>query len=343
MEEVTAKNQTEKVRRFEKGFMAIHLIHLGDKMGIMEVLNKNKEGSTVAELAAQLHLHEPGLHTWCRTAYHFEILNCDDQGRFTLQPFLDEILGDRNHFRNYLATIAMDVELIGKSMDEAAHFFRTGEVIKGYVDPEMSRMAYAMTKNIYLVFLFMILPKNESLKKLLDDGVRLLDIGCGDGSLIVQLAQSFPQSRFVGINPDRHGIETAFAVIDKLGLGNRVTVEHKGGEALADKDAFDLISMVVTLHEIMPKIRKTVMEKAYQALKPGGTLLILDFPFPATIEDFRNPIYDYGILDQFYEICIGTAHLNVDEQNDLILQVGFNNINRQAIGKGMFDFITASK
>jgi hypothetical protein len=136
MEEVTAKSQMEKVRRFEKGFMAFHLIHLGDKMGIMDALSKNKEGSTVAELVAQLHLHEPGLHTWCRTAYHFKILNCDDQGRFTLQPFLDENLGDRNHFRNYLATIAMDVELIGKSMDEAAHFFRTGEVIKGTLIPK---------------------------------------------------------------------------------------------------------------------------------------------------------------------------------------------------------------
>jgi tRNA G46 methylase TrmB len=103
-------------------------------------------------------------------------------------------------------------------------------------------MAYAMTKNIYLAFLFMILPKNEPLKKLPLDGVRLLDIGCGDGSLIVQLAQAFPKSRFVGINPDRHGIETALAVIALQGLVNRVTVEHKGGEALTDTDAFDFIT-----------------------------------------------------------------------------------------------------
>jgi ubiquinone/menaquinone biosynthesis C-methylase UbiE len=343
VEEVTAKRQMEKVRRFENGFMAIHLIHLGNKLGILEALTKSREGLMVADLAASLHLHEPGLQTWCQTAYHFEILDCDDQGRFSLQPFMDEILGDKNHFRNYLATIEMDVELIGKSMDEAVHFYRTGEVINSYIDPEMSKMAYANTKNIYLAFLFMILPKNEPIKKMLDDGIRLLDIGCGDGSLIVQLAQAFPQSRFVGVNPDRNGIETALAAISQLGLGNRVFVENKGGEALTYTDEFDLISMVVTLHEIIPNIRKSVMQKAYEALKPGGTLLILDFPYPGKLEDFRNPNYDYGILDQFYETSIGTVHLTAEEQDELINQAGFKNMNRIAIAKGMFDLITASK
>jgi ubiquinone/menaquinone biosynthesis C-methylase UbiE len=343
MEEVTAKTQMEKIRRFEKGFMAMHLINLGEKVGILEELNKYSAGLTTADLAARLQLHEPYLKTWCQTAYHLEILDCDDQRRFRLQPFLNEILGDKNHVRNYLANIAIDVDLSGSSIDQAFHFFRTGEVIKGYTNPEVSKMLYATTKNIYLAFLFMILPKNEQLKNLFNDGIKLLDIGCGDGSLIIQLAQAFPQSRFVGINPDGNGIEMANATIAQQSLKDRVSVEHIGGEAITYKDEFDLISMVVTLHEIIPGIRKTVMEKAYQALKTGGSLLILDFPYPSKLEDFRNPIYDYGILDQFYESCIGTVHLNVEEQNNLIRQVGFNNINRLTIGKGMFDFITASK
>ena len=38
-------------------------------------------------------LYEPFLKIWCQTAYHFEILDCDERGRFKLQPFLDEVLG----------------------------------------------------------------------------------------------------------------------------------------------------------------------------------------------------------------------------------------------------------
>jgi len=88
MEELTAKTQMEKIRKFEKGFMAIHLINLGEKLGIFGSLNKNKGGLTVADLAAHLKLHKPYLKTWCQTAYHFEILDCDEERRFTLQPFL---------------------------------------------------------------------------------------------------------------------------------------------------------------------------------------------------------------------------------------------------------------
>lgn len=343
MEELTAKTQMEKIRKFEKGFMAIHLINLGEKLGIFQYLNKNKGGLTVADLAAHLKLHEPYLKTWCQTAYHFDILDCDEERRFALQPFLDEILGDKSHIRNYLANIALDVDLIGKGMNEAAEYFRNGQAMQGYVGPDASAMAYATTKNIYLAFLFMILPKHETLKNLLSDGISFLDIGCGDGALIIQLAQAFPKSRFVGINPDLNGIESARAAITQSGLEGRVSVQQIGGEEFTYADEFDLISLVVTLHEIMPENRKKVMEKTFQALKPGGTLLILDFPYPSKLEDFRNPIYDYGILDQFYEICIGTAHLTVEEQNELITQVGFKNINRITIGKGMFDFITALK
>ena len=103
MEEVSTKTQMAKIRNFEKGFMATHLINLGAKLGIFEILNENKKGLTVPEMASRLGLHEPYLKIWCQTAYNFEILDGDEQGRFMLQPFLNEILGDKNHFRSYLA------------------------------------------------------------------------------------------------------------------------------------------------------------------------------------------------------------------------------------------------
>ena len=111
MGEINAKAQMAKVRGFEKGFMATHLINLGARLGVFEALLEEKDGLTVPVLAAKLGVHEPYLKIWCQTAYHFELLDSDAEGRFMLQPFLDEILGDRNHFRNYLANIAMDVDL----------------------------------------------------------------------------------------------------------------------------------------------------------------------------------------------------------------------------------------
>ena len=343
MEEVSAKTQMFKIRNYEKGYMAIHLINLGARLGIFEALNENKAGITVPILAAKLGLHEPYLKIWCQTAYHFEILDGDEDGRYTLQPYLDEILGDKTHFRNYLANITMDVNIIGEGFNQSIEPFRTGKPLKIYDSPEFSEAVYEPTKNIALAFLFMIFPKNEQLNQKLQQGIRFLDIGCGNGSLIIQLAQAYEKSTFVGIGPDANGIKSAQKAISEQELANRVSVEHVGGEDLTYQDEFDMVNMVVTLHEIPPDVREKVVKKAYQALKQDGHMLVLDFPYPGKLEDFRNPIYDYGVLDQFYEICAGSVHLNNAQQDELLSSVGFRNIQRMPIGKGMFDFITATK
>lgn len=343
MEETSGKTQMVKIRSFEKGFVAIHLINIGAELGIFEALNKEKDGLTVSDLAVKLNLHEPYLRIWCQTAYHYEILDADQQGRFKLQPFLDEILGDRTHFRNYLANISFDVKVIGEGFPMAIELFRTGGYAESYNSPEFSKRAYEPTKNIYMAFLYMILPKAEHLKQSLERGIRFLDIGCGNGNLIIQLAQVFGNSTFVGVNPDVHGIQSARSTISQLGLGNRVTVEQVGGEAMSYKDEFDMASMVVTLHEIRPAVREEVVKKAYHALKKDGRFLILDFPYPSKLEDFRNPIFDFAIIDQFCECFGGFIHLNNEQQNEVILNAGFTNIQRIPIGKGMFDFITAIK
>jgi SAM-dependent methyltransferase len=343
MEELSSKSQMAKIRSYEKGFMATHLIHIGGKAGILEALNEAKEGLTVGELASRLGLHEPYLRIWCQTMYHFEVLDCGMDGKFKIQPFLDEILGDKDHLKNYLSNISMDVELIGQGFSQAHEYLKTGEALTVYDNPEACKMLYGATKNIFMAYFFMILPKNDHLKQMLDRGIKFLDIGCGDGTLILRLAQSFPNSTFFGVGPDRHGIESASAVVSRSGLEKRVFVRQMGGEEIDYREEFDLVNMVVTLHEILPEVRPAVVKKAYQALKPGGYLLILDFPYPSRIEDFRNPVYDYGILDQCYEMCIGTAHLSTPEQDSLLGKAGFKNIQRMPIGKGMFDFISASK
>jgi len=343
MEEISPKTQMTKIRSFEKGFLATYLINIGNKVGVFAKLNEKKDGLTVANMAAELGIHEPYLKFWCQTAYHFEIIDCDDQGRYKLQPFLDEILGDKNHFRNYLANIAMTVDLLSILLEGAPEYFKTGKIVETIAEPEPFKIVYETTKNIYLAFLFMIFPKNEHLKKLLDKGIKFLDIGCGNGSLIIQFANAFQNSKFIGISPETQGIEAAKATISQMGLEERVTVENIGGEKISYKDEFDMVSMVVTLHEILPDARENVVKKAYQSLKSGGYIIILDFPYPSNLEDFRNPMYEYAVLDQFFEITIGTVHLNIDEQDEILTRAGFKNIQRMQIGKGMFDFITAIK
>jgi len=343
MKEILAQSQMEKVRNFEKGFVATHLIHVGSKLGLFQAISEARGGLTPADLAAKLGLHEPYVKIWCQTAYHFEMLDVDAHGRFTLQPFSEEILADRSHFRNYLGNIAVSVDVFGKLFDEFPEHFRTGLTVENLYTPEMSKAYYETTRNMHLVFRYMIIPKNPQLKDCLENGCKFLDVGCGRGSLIIELAQLFDLSSFVGVDPNGYGIERAREMISKLGLEKRVTVEHIGGEALAYDNQFDVATMVANLHEINPDLRGPVIEKVYKALKPDGQFLILDFPYPVELADFRNELYDFAILDHFRKTIVGHDYLNTYKRDTLLTETGFKKFYRRTIGKGMFELVTAVK
>jgi ubiquinone/menaquinone biosynthesis C-methylase UbiE len=343
MEEVSSGSQMAKIRNFERGFIATHLINLGSKLNLFEKLNTGKEGTAPQDLAASLSLHEPYVRAWCQTAYHYGILDCGENEKFRLQPHLGEILGDRAHFKNYLANIELSVDCIGKLIEEFPDPYRTGGMLESSYTPEISKAVSETTKNMHLAFAFMIFPKNEALRQKLDQGARVLEIGCGRGALLTNLAQPFGKSTFVGVDPDSHGIEAARDKIAQMGLSERVSVENMGGEELQYEEEFDIVLMVVSLHEVRPEVRHRVLGKAYQALKTGGQIIILDFPYPSKIEDFRNPMYDMAILEQFFEICLGFVHLNTQERNEMLAKAGFKDLQHMAIGKGMFELVTATK
>ena len=342
MEKISAESQMAKINNFHKGFKATHLINIGAKLGIFKVLNDAKEGFTVSELASKLGLHEPYLKIWCQTAYFFEILDCDNQGRFRYQPFMDEILGDQSHLNNRLAANNLAVNITGERLRGNLDYYRTGRIVGDY-SPERTEIVAGTTQILhqYIGLYFSSLPEDNPIRQMLEQGANFLDIGCGSGGFIIQLAKSFKNSRFVGIDPVPHGIEDGKKIISELGLKNQISLEHMGGEGLTYNDKFNIVAMVVTFHEILPDMRMEVIEKAYQALKNDGQLLIIDFSFPEKLEDFRNPAFEPGIIDQFDECTLGTIILNERVENQMFTQIGFKNIQRTSMAG--FDIVTAAK
>ena len=345
MKDISFQSQEEKIRNFERGHRAIDVINIGLKFGIFRALGGHREGATPQDLAFEMMLHEPYLKVWLQTAYHFDILDCNDQGRFRLQSHLDEILGIQ--VSHSPAAMAADGSTLMENPEGQEsllfNFIRTGRPVGMERSPESSLATAEATKSVHMVFFTAILPENPHLERMLRKGIKFLDIGCGGGILLIELAHAFDGSRFVGIDPDIYGVQRAENSAERFGLDERVSFEDLGAEELTFQGEFDLISMVATLHEIPPEIRGSAMEKVHRALKNNGYLLVLDFPYPDRIEDFRNPRYNYGVIEQYYEVTRGIVHLNAREQDDLLSRAGFRNIKRRDVNQGMFDFIMASK
>jgi SAM-dependent methyltransferase len=300
---------------------------------------------TVAKLAVRLMLFEPYVRIWCQTAYHFEILDYDGSGRFRLQPFLAEVLGIVPQFGPAALHIGLPAGSVPEAGDDEQllHYFRTGTPVRRSKTAAESRATLEATKSVYVIFLSIVLPHNKALQVLLEQGIQFLDVGCGSGYLLIELAHAFPHSRFVGLDPDIHGISQVEEAIARFGLGDRLVVEDLAAQEMSYTDAFEMISLVATLHEIAPEVREQAVQSIYQALKAGGYLLILDFPYPGTMEDFRNPRYNFGIVEQYFEAPQGMIHLTLEQQNDLLRRVGFKEIRHTDIGAGTFDCILARK
>jgi len=329
MKEITFESQAAKIENFYNGFTATHLIHIGDKLGLFEVLNDNKKGLTSSELASELGLHEPYLKIWCQTALYLEILDYDEGGRFKFQPYMNEILGDKSNFRNYLGRFNSLVNVTGERFKESIVHYRTGKTLEGY-SPQHSEIVAEATKSFhtYLNVYFKKLPSTNPIKQMLEKGINFLDIGCGNGRLIIQLAALFPNSRFTGVDPSLYGINVATKNIDQLGLKDRVFVENLGGEELQYKEEFEIACMTVVLHEINPNIRLKALENIYNTLKKGGRLIIFDFSYPESFDDFKNLNYGSVIIHQFNETSLGAVFLTLTEQNEMFIKVGFTDIQR---------------
>ena len=329
MKNVNFRSQTAKIQRYTKGFLATYLIHIGNETGIFEALKKAKKGLTVPELATKLGLYEPYVKVWCNTAYFFEILDCDNENQFKFQPFLDKILGDKADFRNMLSFINLMVSVFGERMKVAPELFKTGKKVNDFT-PQHSDLVAKSTKRVHILMKNFISQdsRNTHIKQKLDQGIEYLDIGCGAGDFIIQLAKMFKNSKFVGIDADDHGIKMATNAISELKLEQQISVECLKGQDIQYNNRFGIVSLVAIIHELSSEIRLNIIEKAYQALKNDGVLIIFDFSYPEKIEDLRDPNYEQAIIHQFIDALIDTKVLTAQELDEILTNIGFKDIQR---------------
>ena len=103
---------------------------------------------------------------------------------------------------------------------------------------------------------------------------RLLDVGCGTGPvLLAMLRYGFQPQNCFGIDPLPEQIEHA-----KKRFPN-ITFACCSAENIPfEKNSFHLVTLFTCLSSILDSdIRRTVCRQAFDALRPGGWLIIYDF------------------------------------------------------------------
>ncbi len=128
-------------------------------------------------------------------------------------------------------------------------------------------------------------------------GCSLLDVGCGPGTITVDLAQRVAPGEVIGIDPSADVIETARA------LDAPASCRFEPGDSYAldfEDDRFD----VVHAHQVLQHLRRPVdaLAEMRRVTRPGGVVAARDADYAAMHWAPANPAIDRW-LELYHQIC----------------------------------------
>ena len=158
---------------------------------------------------------------------------------------------------------------------------------------------------------------------------RILDLGCGTGSLVVNLKRQYVSAQVVGLDPDPKALRRArtkavrAAVSVQLDLGLADQLPYKD-------ESFDHVFSSFMFHHLNELEREKMLVEVLRVLKPGCSFHLVDF----IIDDASS-----GFMDRLFR-----AHAQMKANSEerilaLMGHVGFTNRIKVKEGNMLFGLL----
>lgn len=112
-------------------------------------------------------------------------------------------------------------------------------------------------------------------------GQRVLDLGCGTGTLAIMAKQTQPKAEVFGLDADPEMLKMAHIKRDQAKLNITFDVGFTNELPYPDS-SFDRVLSSIMIHHLKTSDKEKTAREVYRVLKPGGQLHIIDFGKPHT-------------------------------------------------------------
>jgi ubiquinone/menaquinone biosynthesis C-methylase UbiE len=110
-------------------------------------------------------------------------------------------------------------------------------------------------------------------------GHRVLDVGCGTGTLATQIKRLYPDVEVVGLDPDPKALARATRKAARASVS--VHFDQGFGDPLPYPDAsFDRVLSSFMFHHLPPDEKRNTLREVRRVLKPTGEFHMADFEGP---------------------------------------------------------------
>jgi 2-polyprenyl-3-methyl-5-hydroxy-6-metoxy-1,4-benzoquinol methylase len=249
------------------------MISIGYRTELFDVMSE-LEPSSSEEIASAAKLNERYVREWLGAMVTGEIVVYDLENKtYSLPPEHSAWL-TRKAVPNNLAVTTQWISVLGFVEDKIVECFHNGGGVPYEAFERFHEvMSDESNQTVIAPLLDQTLPLIPGILGKLEEGIEVMDLGCGSGFALVHMAKEFPNSQFTGYDISEEAINRGNAHAAEHGLIN-VNLIAKDVAEIDDVNKYDLITTFDAVHDQADPDR--VLSNINNALKDDGVYLMQD-------------------------------------------------------------------
>ena len=269
---------------------------IGYQTGLLDAMDLMNAPQTAEHISQQTGLNQRYIEEWLGIMVTGEIvdlsLSPEGQNLYYLPKRCGDLITRRAGNKN-LGVYAQEMPLlIASAMEGVIRGFETGAGVTYDHYPKfqrfMSQLADAKHRQV-LVDRFLPSVDDGQLVGRLQDGIRVCDLGCGEGSALMLMAKAFPRSSFAGIDISKEAITSARHEAGKQHIGNLDFMILDAGLLPDNRNlekSFDYVTAFDAIHDQTRPL--DALKGVHFILAPDGVFSMVDIAAESSLANNRS-------------------------------------------------------